>query len=130
MGTTEFANRRVFRLDGVVVGFRLLLGWFLYTTVGLSLGYQDVAPLFTKKCSGCHAGPYLDLRAFPFFSDRYPTRTELMEEMIRRTRLTSWQRMPPINYPPLEESEIALLEEWLRTGVEFRSCGENLSELK
>ena len=74
---------------------------------------EAMVRLVRERCASCHRGPFLDLSTYPFFSDAFPTEKALLAESLRRARLQGFRRMPPVNYPPLTEAEIALLDRYV-----------------
>jgi len=93
----------------------------------LSPSYEDVKPILEDNCIMCHNGPKapkgLRLNSFENVlkgSERGPVvkAGDLQgSELIRRLRGISTPRMPLSGPPWLEESEIRLLEEWIKNGA-------------
>ena len=79
---------------------KVLLFTLLLCTAGMSISYQDIAPIISKHCVGCHKGPFLDLQSFPFYSDAIEDQRLLVAEMIRRAKMRDLKRMP---LPPIFE---------------------------
>ncbi len=79
--------------------------------------WQEIKPVMDRHCTRCHRAG-LDLSAFPF-EPWSGSQEKLVQEMIRRFRLKTWQRMPPPNVvkEPLSEPEIQLFEAWLASGL-------------
>jgi uncharacterized membrane protein len=92
-----------------------------------SPSYEDVQPILEDNCIMCHNGPKapkglrLDsLENVLKGSERGPVvkaGDPQSSELIRRLRGISTPRMPLSGPPWLEESEIRLLEEWIKNGV-------------
>ncbi len=89
--------------------------------------YQDLAPLFNRRCVICHNGPgaprKLQLDSYAHLlegSENGPVviagRPE-ESELIRRVKGMSLPRMPLTGPPWLSESEISRLEAWIRAGM-------------
>ena len=91
-------------------------------------GYDDVKMILEDNCTMCHTGPKapkgLRLDSFenllkgsesrPVVEPRNPENSEL----VRRVRGVSTPRMPLSGPPWLEESEMKLIEDWIRSGAE------------
>lgn len=92
-----------------------------------STSYTDLAPIFAQRCLMCHSGEAapagLRLDSFeaivkgsakgPVVKAGDPSASEL----IRRIKGISQPRMPMTGPPFLSESEIALFERWVATGL-------------
>lgn len=97
---------------------KVLLFTLLLCTAGMSISYQDIAPIISKHCVGCHKGPFLDLQSFPFYSDAIEDQRLLVAEMIRRAKMRDLKRMPPVSFPALSPEEIELLQRWYLEGMD------------
>jgi uncharacterized membrane protein len=92
-----------------------------------SPAYEDVQPILEDNCMMCHNGPKapkgLRLNSLENVlkgSERGPVvkaGDPKGSELIRRLRGISTPRMPLSGPPWLEESEIRLLEEWIKNGA-------------
>lgn len=76
---------------------------------------EPLRTILVEQCGSCHRGPFLDFSKTPFFSDQFTSEKALMEESLRRARLTDRKRMPPLNFDALSPEAIALLENYLAT---------------
>lgn len=90
------------------------------------VSYTDLAPIFTSRCIVCHSGESapLGLRLDSYDNLREGSKRGPIvkagdpegSELIRRLRGKSQPRMPLIP-PPLPESDIARIENWIAAGL-------------
>jgi mono/diheme cytochrome c family protein len=112
---------------------RLLIILFFTTAqevraeVDMDSSYGDIAPLLARHCVMCHSGAAaaLDLRLDSFEAVlKGSSRGPVVEagdpsgsELIRRLKGVSQPRMPMTGPPFLSDSEIALFEGWVSSGL-------------
>jgi mono/diheme cytochrome c family protein len=97
---------------------------------GQSVTYAQVAPIFAKRCAKCHTenglmGPapegyrLTSYQSTVSISDRVRVVPDnsAASELVRRIRGQARPRMPYDGPPYLSESEIGLIEEWIRQGA-------------
>jgi uncharacterized membrane protein len=87
--------------------------------------YTTVASIFKQHCTTCHAGPKppeglrLDTYAGIMAGAKKPVvipGDPVKSDIVRAIRGTSKPRMP-LNRPPLSETEITLIEKWIKAGA-------------
>ena len=95
---------------------------------------RDIRPILTKHCTACHGGVkeageisfiYREKALAPGESGKIPIvpGKPAESEMLRRLRSTDPDEvMPkPKHGPPLPETEVALIERWIRQGAEWQN---------
>ncbi len=122
---------RFFALTSVLILFLVTEGTAQIVSQSKSVpGYDDVKMILEDNCIMCHTGPKapkglrLDSienllkgsESRPVVEPRNPENSEL----VRRVRGVSTPRMPLSGPPWLEESEMRLIEDWIRNGAEVR----------
>ena len=88
--------------------------------------YADVAPIFNQRCISCHAGPKapkglrLDTYTGVMAGAKGPVvipGDPVKSDIVRHIRGTGKPRMPMNGPPWLSESEITLIENWIKAGA-------------
>src|SRR5262245_13080143 len=100
-----------------------------FTLIAADDGFRrDVQPILAQRCYACHAGVRsmggvrFDRKASAFSkadSGSVPVLPGKPEasELVRRVRATDPRKRMPLGQPMLSDSEIAILERWIRDGA-------------
>ncbi|MDN5205521.1 PSD1 and planctomycete cytochrome C domain-containing protein [Fulvivirgaceae bacterium BMA10] len=92
---------------------------------------EDIRPILNAKCISCHGGVKKSGGFSVLFREEALAVTESGKpaiipgqpensEFIRRIRHTDPEQRMPMDAPPLEEKEIALLEKWITEGAKWK----------
>jgi hypothetical protein len=94
---------------------------------------RDIQPILQKKCQGCHQPASktsgLDLTTFEGFAKGGQRGAAFVterpdESLVVRYLTAALQPRMPMGEPPLPDSEIALVREWIRAGAKNDSPAE------